>query len=439
MTVTTFLWSLKILSNKFVIGVLYFIFFSLLLVLRFGAGNYIFQMWIIGFVIFWSTNWTLCSGRTVLLKGLQSRPLVIGSINSCVRTHIGIALSPAVRSDCISNNSWIWSLPSVHTWSCISVVLLYVCIPYSTSIYFKGRSVHIVVRSIILVIWPVHLVSWGWGLNIGVVVTSVCIAWSCWTAVYICCFVFSFFLPNFKKVYRIFIVYFFEIGKQILVLPGLGLKSSWKSDQIRRMAITTGSLYIGSVNIGLGSIFFAKFKQTSKGVWTEISVAILLGSVTMLKIGVIDIVVIDSRRGVGILVVVEIFPHCVTFSQHFLSGEEFIHKLLGSWIYVGFIEWSNHTKQTAAEHVLLRKNYPNILTLFISFKVYSFVTIIFINNNNSKRIFFTLFMPFYLFIVIIKPKTLNFINKSFYFFHFRLLVIICKLHNSFINYSTFSN
>lgn len=192
---------------------LYFLLFSLFLILRFGAGNHVFQMWIVGFVILWPTNWTLCPGRTVFLKGLQSRPLVIGSINSCIRTHIGIALSPAVRSDCISHNSWIQPWPPVQNRSCISVVLLHVCVSYSTSIDFKGRSVHIVVRSIILIMRPVHLVSWGWGLNIGVVVASVCVAWSCWTTVLVCCSIFSFFLPYFKEVYWIFIVYFFEMRK----------------------------------------------------------------------------------------------------------------------------------------------------------------------------------------------------------------------------------
>ena len=205
------------------------------------------------------------------------------------------------------------------------------------------------------------------------------------------------------------------------------------------MTISIGSLYIGSVNIGLRSIFFAKFKQTSKRVLTGISTAILVGSVALLKVGMIGIGVIDSRRGADILDVVEIFWHCVTFSQHFLSGEKFIHKLLGSWVYVGFVEWSDHTKQTAAEHVLLGKNYSCILTLFISFKIYSFVTVVFVNNNNSKRIFFALFMPLNLFIVVLKPKTLNFVNESFNFLHFGFLVVICKLHNSLVNYSTFSD
>ena len=73
------------------------------------------------------------------------------------------------------------------------------------------------------------------------------------------------------------------------------------------MTISIGSLYIGSVNIGLRSIFFAKFEQTSKRVLTGISAAILVGSVTLLKVGVIGIGVIDSRRGADILDVVEIF------------------------------------------------------------------------------------------------------------------------------------
>ena len=196
LTVTAFLWSLEFLPNKFIIAVLYFLLFSLLLVHRFGACNHVLQMWIVRFVVLRPTNRTLGPGRTIFLEGLKSRPLVIGGINSCIRTHIGIALSPAVRSDCIPNNSWIWSLPSVHPWSCISVVLLNIGVPYSASVNFKGRSVHFFVWSIHLVIWPVHLVCWGWGLNIGVVVASVCVAWSCWATVHRCCSVFSFLLPR---------------------------------------------------------------------------------------------------------------------------------------------------------------------------------------------------------------------------------------------------
>ena len=75
----------------------------------------------------------------------------------------------------------------------------------------------------------------------------------------------------------------------------------------------------------------------------------------------------------------------------------------------------------------------------MSFKVYSFVTVVFVNNHDPKRIFFALLMPLYFFIDILRPKTLNFVNKSFNFLHFGFLIVICELHNSPINNSALSD
>ena len=71
------------------------------------------------------------------------------------------------------------------------------------------------------------------------------------------------------------------------------------------------------------------------------------------------------------------------------------------------------------------------------FEVNSFMTVISINNDQSKRPLFTFFMPLYLLAVALSPKSFNKVDESLDLLEFWLLIVICELHDSFINYPTF--
>ena len=121
-----------------------------------------------------------------------------------------------------------------------------------------------------------------------------------------------------------------------------------------------------------------------------------------------------------------------------MASKQLTSEQLSSFVEVFLIKDSHEVEKVTWKDISLRKYDSYIFGFFIGFEVNAFMTIVFVDYYKSIGIFFVLLQPLDPFIVFRESVTLDFINKTFDFLKFRILIIFSILHDSIFDDSALS-